>query len=57
MEKFWEQFNHVKAENIHKKRERDQLLTENKRLRHTLRTYLITVSRIPLANGRPHTSV
>ncbi|XP_043273171.1 dynein regulatory complex subunit 2 [Venturia canescens] len=48
MEKFWEQYNYVKAGNIHRKSELDQLTAQNKRLRQTLRNYLITLSRVPL---------
>ncbi|XP_023288878.1 coiled-coil domain-containing protein 65-like [Orussus abietinus] len=53
MERFWERYNHVKAENIELRRERDRLATENIRLRHTLRTYLIAVARS--SNHRPRT--
>lgn len=55
LEKFWEQYNYIKADNIFMKKECDKLSFENKQLRNTLRTYLITVSRTPAA--RPFTSV
>ncbi|XP_043470631.1 dynein regulatory complex subunit 2-like [Leptopilina heterotoma] len=49
MENFWQQINHVKAENILMKEERARLASENNRLRNKLRTYLISISRkIPM---------
>ncbi|XP_046745212.1 dynein regulatory complex subunit 2-like [Diprion similis] len=55
MEKFWKQFNEVKAENILRRKERVELLQENRHLRHSLRVYLVTVARMPAA--RPHTAI
>lgn len=55
LENFWEQFNYIKAENIYRKKEKAELMMENKRLRGSLRTYLITVARMPVS--RPQTSV
>ncbi|XP_033226313.1 dynein regulatory complex subunit 2-like [Belonocnema kinseyi] len=49
MENFWQQVNHVNAENILMKRERARLRSENNLLKNKLRTYLFSVSRkIPL---------
>ncbi|KAM0732414.1 Dynein regulatory complex subunit 2 [Formica fusca] len=55
LENFWEQFNYIKADNIFMKKECDKLSFENKQLRNTLRTYLLTVSKTPTA--RPLTSI
>ncbi|XP_012219705.1 dynein regulatory complex subunit 2 isoform X2 [Linepithema humile] len=55
LEKFWEQFNYIKADNIFMKKECDKLTFENKQLRNTLRTYLLAVSRAQTA--RPLTSI
>ncbi|XP_015597394.1 dynein regulatory complex subunit 2 [Cephus cinctus] len=55
MEKFWEKYNRIKAENILMRKDHDRLCAENKRLRHNLRTYLITVVRSPAS--RPHTAI
>lgn len=55
MEKFWQRFNETKADNILMKKERGQLLLENRHLRHSLRVYLVTVARMPAA--RPHTAI
>ena len=48
MENFWQQFNHVKAENILMKQERAKLTLENNRLRNKIRTYLASVSGKPM---------
>ncbi|KAL6441033.1 hypothetical protein ACFW04_003417 [Cataglyphis niger] len=45
LENFWKQFNYIKADNIFMKKECDKLSFENKQLRNTLRTYLLTVSK------------
>ncbi|XP_015110157.1 dynein regulatory complex subunit 2 [Diachasma alloeum] len=55
LENFWEQYNYVKAEVIAIKREKNELMAENKRLRGSLKTYLVTVARMP--GSRPQTSV
>lgn len=55
LEKFWEQFNYIKADNIFMKKECEKLTFENKQLRNTLRTYLLAVSRTQTA--RPLTSI
>jgi len=55
LDKFWEQFNYIKSDNIFMKKEYDKLSFENKQLRNTLRTYLLTISKAPLA--RPLTSI
>lgn len=55
LENFWEQFNYIKADNIFMKKECDKLSFENKQLRNTLRTYLLTVSKTSTA--RPLTSI
>ncbi|CAL1689109.1 unnamed protein product [Lasius platythorax] len=55
LDNFWKQFNYIKADNIFMKKECDKLSFENKQLRNTLRTYLLTVSRTPTA--RPLTSI
>lgn len=55
LEKFWEQFNYIKADNIFMKKECNKLSFENKQLRNTLRTYLITISRTPAT--RPFISI
>lgn len=54
MEKFWEKFNGTKSDNILMRKERNELLLENKQLRHSLRMYLVTVARMQTA--RPHTA-
>lgn len=54
LENFWEQFNYVKAEVIAIKREKCDFMVENKRLRASLRTYLVTIARMP--GSRPQTS-
>ncbi|XP_071574787.1 dynein regulatory complex subunit 2 isoform X1 [Temnothorax nylanderi] len=51
LDKFWEQFNYIKSDNILMKKECDKLSFENKQLRNTLRTYLLTISRIPAARS------
>jgi len=55
LDKFWEQFNYIKSDNIFMKKEYDKLSFENKQLRNTLRTYLLTISKAPVA--RPLTSI
>jgi len=55
LDKFWEQFNYIKSDNIFMKKECDKLSFENKQLRNTLRTYLLTISKAPVA--RPLTSI
>ncbi|KAG7208915.1 hypothetical protein KM043_015095 [Ampulex compressa] len=55
LENFWEQYNNIKADNIMMKRECNKLSFENKQLRQTLRTYLISISRTPMS--RPLTSI
>lgn len=55
LDKFWEQFNYIKSDNISMKKECDKLSFENKQLRNTLRTYLLTISKAPVA--RPLTSI
>ncbi|XP_011308730.1 coiled-coil domain-containing protein 65 [Fopius arisanus] len=55
LENFWEQFNDVKAEVIAIKREKNVVMAENKRLRASLKTYLVTVARMP--GSRPQTSI
>lgn len=55
LDKFWEQFNYIKSDNILIKKECDKLSFENKQLRNTLRTYLLTISRVSAA--RPFTSI
>lgn len=55
LDKFWEQFNYIKSDNILMKKECDKLSFENKQLRNTLRTYLITISRVSVT--RPLTSI
>lgn len=55
LENFWKQFNYIKADNIFMKKECDKLSFENKQLRNTLRTYLLTVSKTSTA--RPLTSI
>ncbi|KYN02755.1 PREDICTED: coiled-coil domain-containing protein 65-like [Cyphomyrmex costatus] len=55
LDKFWEQFNYIKSDNIFMKKECDKLSFENKLLRNMLRTYLLTISKAPVA--RPLTSV
>lgn len=47
LDKFWEQFNYIKSDNIFMKKECDKLSFENKQLRNTLRTYLLTISSAP----------
>ncbi|TGZ41409.1 dynein regulatory complex subunit 2 isoform X1 [Temnothorax longispinosus] len=51
LDKFWEQFNYIKSDNILMKKECDKLSFENKQLRNTLRTYLLTISRVPAARS------
>lgn len=51
LDKFWEQFNYIKSDNIFMKKECDKLSFENKQLRNTLRTYLLTISRAPIAQS------
>lgn len=51
LDKFWEQFNYIKSNNIFMKKECDKLSFENKQLRNTLRTYLLTISRAPIAQS------
>ncbi|XP_028047432.1 dynein regulatory complex subunit 2 [Monomorium pharaonis] len=55
LDKFWEQFNYIKSDNISMKKECNKLTFENKQLRNTLRTYLLTISKAPAA--RPFTSI
>lgn len=55
LEKFWEQFNYVKTENIFRKKEHNELMLENNKLKQSLRIYLTTVARIPTAANRPQT--
>ncbi|EGI61092.1 Coiled-coil domain-containing protein 65 [Acromyrmex echinatior] len=55
LDKFWEQFNYIKSDNIFMKKECDKLSFENKQLRNTLRTYLLTISKAQIA--RPLTSI
>ncbi|XP_011869368.1 PREDICTED: coiled-coil domain-containing protein 65-like [Vollenhovia emeryi] len=55
LDRFWALFNHIKSDNFLMKKECDKLSFENKQLRNTLRTYLLTVSRVPAA--RPLTSI
>ncbi|KAH0955823.1 hypothetical protein HN011_004340 [Eciton burchellii] len=55
LEKFWERFNYIKAENIFMRKEYDKLLFENKQLRNTLHMYLLTVSKT--SSVRPLTSI
>ncbi|XP_025601813.2 dynein regulatory complex subunit 2 [Athalia rosae] len=55
MEKFWQRFNERKAENILMRKDRAELLQENRHLRHNLRVYLVTVARMPVP--RPHTAI
>lgn len=54
LENFWEQYNYVKVENIFKRKEKNELIIENKKLRVSLQTYLIKVARMPVS--RPQTS-
>ncbi|KAL0101538.1 hypothetical protein PUN28_018988 [Cardiocondyla obscurior] len=51
LDKFWEQFNYIKSDNISMKKECDKLTFENKQLKNTLRTYLLTISQIPAARS------
>ncbi|KAG5345686.1 DRC2 protein, partial [Acromyrmex heyeri] len=55
LDKFWEQFNYIKSDNIFMKKECDKMSFENKQLRNTLRTYLLTISKATIA--RPLTSI
>ncbi|KAL6258904.1 hypothetical protein P5V15_010848 [Pogonomyrmex californicus] len=57
LDKFWEQYNYIKSDNIFMKKECDNLSFENKQLRNTLRTYLLTVSKIPTERPLISTSV
>ncbi|XP_011645866.2 LOW QUALITY PROTEIN: dynein regulatory complex subunit 2 [Pogonomyrmex barbatus] len=57
LDKFWEQYNYIKSDNIFMKKECVNLSFENKQLRNTLRTYLLTVSKIPTARPLISTSV
>ncbi|XP_077270371.1 dynein regulatory complex subunit 2 [Temnothorax americanus] len=51
VDKFWEQFNYIKSDNVLMKKECDKLSFENKQLRNTLRIYLLTISRVPAARS------
>ncbi|XP_011694704.1 PREDICTED: coiled-coil domain-containing protein 65 [Wasmannia auropunctata] len=51
LDKFWEQFNYIKSDNIFMKKECDKLSFENKQLKNTLRTYLLTISKAPTARS------
>lgn len=57
LDKFWEQFNCIKSDNIFMKKECDKLTFENKQLRNTLRTYLLTISRVPTARSFTSTPI
>lgn len=47
LENFWQQYNYIKTENYLIKTDYNQLIIENKKLRDSLRAYLIAIARIP----------
>ncbi|KAK0174771.1 hypothetical protein PV327_010501 [Microctonus hyperodae] len=51
LENFWQQYNYIKTENYLIKTDYNQLVVENKKLRDSLRAYLVAIARVPNTNS------